>query len=309
MKILVTGGAGFIGSHLVDRLVTEGNLVTVVDDLSSGSPNYVNSEATFCKLDIRSPELESVFISGGFDCIFHLAAQASVQQSLKDPFRDASVNTLGSLNTFDFCRRYSVRKVVYLSSCAVYGEPKTLPVAESHVVDPISLYGVSKYVGECYLSFFGRYYEQDGTLLRLANVFGPRQRVGVISKFARLLLEGRPVMVFGDGLASRDFVYVDDVVDACVRAMFVRTTGPLNIGSGVSVSMNELIALLEQLFSMHIDVVYESPRLGDILKMRLLCDLAEKKLGWRPSVSLEEGIRKTIDYERGRVKDFGKISI
>ena len=236
MKVLVTGGAGFIASHVVDRLVSEGHEVVVVDDLSAGDENNLNAKAAFYRMDIRSPELASVFETEKPDIVDHHAAQALVVRSLREPMLDCWMNIEGSINIIHLSHRYGVKKIIYASTGgALYGEPEYLPVDEEHPVNPLAPYGASKHTVEHYLYMYGVNYGLNYTVLRYPNVYGPRQdphgEAGVIAIFTQRMLDGQQPIIFGDGTATRDYVYIGDIVEANVLALDIGDRVICNLGS------------------------------------------------------------------------------
>lgn len=303
MKVLVTGGAGFIGSHIVDRCLAEGHEVVVVDDLSSGQERWVNPAARFYKVDIRDPQLESVLERERPEVISHQAARANVRESLEQPLLYADVNVLGSLNLLEAARKTGVRKIVYASTGgAVYGEPRFFPVTEDHPVDPLDPYGASKHHVEHYLYLYKANYGLDYTTLRYPNVYGPRQNpfgeAGVVAIFANKLLSGEPPVINGTGEQSRDFVFVGDVAAANVLA-FHRASGEiLNIGSGVSVSINEIYGLLAELTGVTVPPARVGAKLGEVSRTCLDASRARRELDWAPAVPLAAGLAETVSHFR-----------
>lgn len=312
MKALVTGGAGFIGSTLVDRLLAEGHHVDVVDDLSSGSlANLADARAARTgrlnvhQLDIRDPAVVELVARREPEVVFHLAAQADVRVSVARPVFDAEVNVIGSLNVLEGARAAGARKVVFASSGGtIYGDPDPadLPVKESHPQQPVSPYGVAKKVVGDYLHAYRELHELEYVALALANVYGPRQdphgEAGVVAIFAGLLLDGKPCTVFGDGGQTRDFVFVDDVVDAFVRAAD-RGSGLLaNIGTGVETSVNQLYAAMAAAAGVDEPARHAPPRPGELARSSLDPGRAELHLGWRPWTDLDTGVRAVIDHVR-----------
>lgn len=303
MKVLVTGGAGFIGSHIVDALIQQGHRVAVVDNLSTGCKENVNSAATFYPIDIWSPELEEVFRKERPEIVNHQAAQTVIQKSMEDPVFDATQNILGSLNLISQCVRFGVRKIVYASSGgAVYGEPKYRPVDEEHPVAPISHYGISKYAVEHYLRVSGVEHSLAYAVLRYANVYGPRQNpkgeAGVVAIFARQMLSGERPTIFGKGDKTRDYVYVSDVVAANLLAMERDGKGVYNIGTGVETSDQEMFDMLAKLTGYQGSPYYAPVRKGEIYRICLDCTRARKELGWKPRFSLKEGLAEAVAYYR-----------
>ena len=310
MRVLVTGGAGFIGSHIVDRLVEEGHEVVVVDDLSSGRRANVNPEARLVDLDISSPELLEAAASFRPDVISHWAAQASVPVSVSDPQHDAMVNVVGGINACKAAVTAGCSQLVYVNTGgALYGEPEYLPCDEDHPIRPISPYGLSKWTLEQYLPILLP--ESMGVkVLRPANVYGPRQdphgESGVVAIFASKMVRGEPVVIFGDGEHTRDYVYVGDVVDAHDLALESGDSLTVNIGSGVETSVNELFrAMAEELgYTMPPQRADERP--GDVRRICLDPTRARDMLGWRPSTSLAEGLRRTCEAFSASTRPVGR---
>jgi UDP-glucose 4-epimerase len=308
MRVLVTGGAGFIGSNLVDRLLAEGHAVDVVDDLSSGSlanladaratPGY---ELTFHRLDVRAPSLVDLVAHRRPEVVFHLAAQADVRVSVTRPVFDAEVNIVGTLNVLEGARAAGTRKVVFAASGGtLYGEPEKLPVRESHPQRPLSPYGVSKKAAGDYLAAYRDLHGIEYTALALANVYGPRQdphgEAGVVAIFARRLVAGEPCTVFGDGTQTRDFVYVDDVVDAFARAA-TRGSGLLmNVGRGAETSVNTLYDTMAAAAGVTAPPVYAPPRPGELARSSLDPSRAAIHLGWRSWTTLEAGAAEVLRW-------------
>jgi UDP-glucose 4-epimerase len=298
----MTGGAGFIGSHVVDRLLADGHQVDVVDNYSTGRPEFVDVKATSHACDIRSARLGEVFAAAQPEAVVHVAAQAAVARSTADPLTDASVNILGTIAVLAACRRHGVRRVVYLSTGgAAYGETDVLPTPEDHPARPTSPYGVSKVAAESYLACWQGLTGASTLALRLANVYGPRQNplgeAGVIAIFAHRLLRGEPCLVHWDGEQTRDYVYVADVADAVSRALHrPEVTGILNIGTGVEVSVNELYRRLARLAGVTREPERGPRREGDWRRGALDATRAGRKLGWTPATTLEAGLARTMAY-------------
>jgi UDP-glucose 4-epimerase len=300
MRALVTGGAGFIGSHLVDRLIAEDYEVVVVDDLSAGKPENLNEKAEFHHLDVRDEKLREVVKE--IDIVFHFAAQAQVRVSLEDPVYDASVNIGGAINLLEACRG-EVEKIVYASSGgAVYGEPKYLPVDEEHRIAPLSPYGVSKYIVEQYLSVYESIYGLPYVALRYGNVYGPRQdpygEAGVIAIFASRMLRNEAPVINGDGRQTRDFIYVRDAVDAGMLAAQRKATGVINIGTGVETSVNDVYRIIKEELGSGVEARHGPAIKGEVRRICLDVKKARKTLGWEAKVSLREGIREFLNYLR-----------
>lgn len=300
MNILVAGGAGFVGSHVVDSLLASGHQVAVVDDISTGNRNNLSSQVELIAMDLRSDALEAVFQRIRPQIVFHLAAQASVPRSMADPLEDARINVLGTINLLERSHGAGVRRVIYSSTGgALYGEPEQFPCTEEHPIRPLSPYGLSKYIGEKYVDLYGRLYGLEYVILRYANVYGPRQdpfgEAGVVAIFAQRMINRENVIVFGDGTQERDFVYVGDVARANLLALEMGSGCALNIGSGIGTSINSLFQRLCESTGYTRQPTYVEPRMGDVYKIALSCSLAHCKLGWEPRVSLEEGIRLSVD--------------
>lgn len=306
MKILVTGGAGFIGSNVVDAMIEAGFEVVVVDNLSTGHEENVNPRAKLYKVDIRSPELEQVFQQEHPDFVDHHAAQISVRISVQKPMEDAQINVLGSLNVIECCQKYGVKNLIYISTGgAVYGEPIYLPCDESHPVNPICHYGATKHAPEHYLYLYRQLYGLNYVVLRYPNVFGPRQdplgEAGVVAIFIGQMLRGEQVIINGSGEQERDFVYVGDCVRANLLAL-ERGDGEIyNIGCGRGTSVNEIYAKLKEITGYTLDAQHGPPKAGETFKIYLDATKAERELGWKPLVSLDEGMRQTVDFFRNRM--------
>ena len=314
MRALVTGGAGFIGSNLVDRLLAEGHSVEVLDNLSSGNlANLADArsnrdhEFSFHQTDICDPSVADLIERRRPEVIFHLAAQIDVRVSVDDPALDARINVLGSLNVIEGARRAGARKVVFASSGGtVYGvvDPEDLPVTEAHSQHPVAPYGVSKKVVTDYLYAFRELHQLEYTSLALANVYGPRQdphgEAGVVAIFAGKLLAGEQCKIFGDGAQTRDYVYVDDVVDAFVRAA-ERGSGLLcNIGTGVETSVNELYRTMADNAGVVAEAEHLPARSGELARSCLDAGRAELHLGWQPFTELSTGTASVLEYFRAR---------
>ena len=305
MKFLVTGGAGFIGSNVVDGLIEAGYEVVVVDNLITGKRENVNPKARFYRVDITSPDLEEVFERERPDYVNHHAAQMNVRKSVDDPMYDARVNVLGSVNLLELCRRYEVKKVIYASTGgAVYGEPLYLPVDEDHPVNPLSPYGVTKHTVEHYLYFYGANYGLRYTILRYPNIYGPRQdphgEAGVVAIFTEKMLRNERPTIFGDGTQTRDYVYVGDVVTANLLAIDKGDGEIYNVGTGVETSVNELFEFLREAVGVDLEPIYGERRLGEVYRIAITNDKIYRDFGWKPQTPLKEGLFKTIEYYRRR---------
>ena len=301
MKIIVTGGAGFIGSHIVDDLVSDGHQVLVIDDLSTGNFDNINPKADFENLDITNSRISAVIKSFEPDVISHFAAQTSVNISTNNPTLDANSNIIGTINVFEAMNKTKCSNLIYINTGgALYGEPQYLPLDEAHPINPISPYGLSKWVAEKYILMQKRSY-QFIKVLRLSNVYGPRQDsygdAGVVSIFSNKMLSNEPVTIFGNGNQTRDFIYVGDVASAFKLAMEKDKSFSVNISSGKSVTINELYELMSGIVGNSIDANYENIRLGDLTHSVLSNDLAKKLLGWVPVTDLLEGAKRTFSAE------------
>lgn len=309
MKALVTGGAGFIGSHLVDKLVVSGREVRVVDNLASGEQRLSFLEAAgVCldRIDIRDPACSELIDSFVPDEIYHLAAQMDVRRSVADPIYDAEVNVLGTLRVLEGARRVGARVVSASSGGCIYGEvdPELLPADESTPKNPDSPYGITKFVMEEYLRFYRATYGLPYVNLALGNVFGPRQdpfgEAGVVAMFTQRLIDGRPCSIFGDGEQTRDFVYVGDVVEAFFAAAGMGDGETFNIGTGVQTSVNQLYVELARICGVDRAAVYEPPRAGELQRSSLNSAKASEILGWGPRVELEDGLARTVEFIRSQ---------
>jgi nucleoside-diphosphate-sugar epimerase len=305
MRYLVTGGAGFIGSNIVDELVRRGHAVIVLDNLSTGKESNLASVRDKIELNTGSiTDLAAVQAAcRGADYVIHLAARTSVPRSIEDPLDTNHVNIDGTLNVLVAARDAKVRRFVYAASSAAYGEALALPKVETMQADPISPYGVTKYVGELYAQVFGRVYGLENASLRYFNVFGPRQDPtsqysGVLSRYMLAVIQGEQPVIFGDGEQSRDFTYVENIVDETLRACEASgASGKVfNGGTGVRVTLNEVLRLLEKITGQKIQAKYDSPRTGDILHSQADISLARKILGYEPRVLFEEGLKRTWDW-------------
>ena len=309
VRTLVTGAAGFIGSTLVDRLLADGHSVVGVDDLSSGnSVNLGRAERAdafeFVKADIVDADLAGLLRDTKPEVVFHLAAQISVSRSVDEPQFDASVNVVGTVRLAEAARQTGVRKVVHTSSGgSVYGIPPGYPTNEQMPVDPSSPYAASKVCGEVYLNMFRNLYGLDCSHIAPANVYGPRQdphgEAGVVAIFSRALLAGKPTKIFGDGTDTRDYVFVDDVVDAFVRASGEAGGGQrFNVGTGVETSVRQLHSAIAAAAGQPDEPELHPPRLGDLRRSCLDFSRAKEVLGWTPKVALVDGVNRTVDYFR-----------
>lgn len=302
MRYLVTGGAGFIGSNIVDELVRRGHSVAVLDDLSSGKVE--NLEAVKTRIEFHLGSItDPVAVQAackGADYVIHLAARTSVPRSILDPLENNRVNIDGTLNVLVAARDAKVRRFVYAASSSAYGETPTLPKIETMQPEPISPYGVSKYVGEIYAKVFGKCYGLENAAVRYFNVFGPRQDPtsqysGVLARFCLALLEDGQPVVFGDGEQSRDFTYIENIVDLTLRACEAPGASGLvfNGGTGARITLNDVLRMLEKISGNSVRAKYDPPRSGDIRHSQADINLARKVLGYEPLVNFQEGLRQT----------------
>jgi UDP-glucose 4-epimerase len=304
VKILVTGGAGFIGSHVVDTFLGAGHEVAVMDNLSTGNRAWVNPRAKLHAVDLRSRRLAEVFAAERPEVVAHLAAQAAVSRSVNDPVFDASVNVGGGLNLLDCCRRFGVRRMIYSSSGgAGYGDTDVLPTPETHPSLPMSPYGITKVAMELYVGAWTQIFGMSGISLRYANIYGPRQNhqgeAGVVAIFCHRLLTGQAPVVNGDGGQTRDFVYVGDVARANLLALERSdATGGINIATGIETSVNDIYAGIKSAAGSSVAAQYGPARPGEQRRSCLDPKLAERVLGWRPTVTLGEGLTRTYDFFR-----------
>lgn len=307
LNLLVTGGAGFIGSHVVDLFLSKGFSVKVLDNLHSGSISNLSRSLSrpnfsFVKGDVRDLDLVKALVRGQ-DYVVHLAALVSVDEVASNPLLAHDVNVTGTLNLLEASRRFDVKAFVYASSCAVYGEAERLPIREDHPLSPKSIYGASKLAGEAFVKAYMENYGLRTFSLRLFNVYGPRMKsgpyAGVIYTFIEKALLDQPLTIYGDGEQTRDFVYVEDVAQACLLALQRGKPGTYNIGSGSATSINKLAALVKELTGKaNLDVNYANPRLGDIRFSCADVERARNDLSWSPRASLVEGLGRTITWLR-----------
>ncbi|WAM33094.1 SDR family oxidoreductase [Caldicellulosiruptor morganii] len=303
MAVLVTGGAGFIGSHIVDRLIERGYDVVVVDNLISGNARNINPKAKFYKRDIRD-DLEDIFKENRIEFCIHQAAQVSVSKSMEDPLLDCSVNILGTVNLLNYCRKYSVKKFVYASSAAVYGEPKYLPVDEKHPEDPLSFYGISKLSAEKYIERFAESCGFEYVIFRYSNVYGPRQdpfgEGGVVAIFCERMQNAKDVTIFGDGNQTRDFIYVEDVAEANCLVLENSVSGIFNLSTNTRTSVNDLFEMISSLTGYKKNAIYAPKREGDIDHSCLDNSLLKSAFSFSPKYQLKEGLQITIEYFKDR---------
>ncbi len=303
MRILVTGGAGFIGSHIVDSLIEKGHDVSIVDDLSTGNRKNVSRDARLHVIDLSSSSLARVMDQERPEVVFHEAAQMNVRRSVADPEFDARVNVLGAINLFENCVRVGTKKVVFASSGGcVYGEQEALPTSENTIANPESPYGITKYTTELYLHYYYNVHNLEFVSLRYANVYGPLQNplgeAGVIAIFMSKLLNGETPTINGSGRQTRDYVYVKDVVAANMAALKTNVSGAYNVGTGVETNVNELYDAVQKSLSSDIEAAYGPAKQGEQMRSALNIDKAKRELGWTPQYTLEEGLRESAAWFR-----------
>ena len=306
MRILVTGGAGFIGSHIVDTYINAGHDVIVVDDLSTGKRENLNPKARFVQADIQNPTVRQLIVQEKIEVLNHHAAQMDVRRSVADPLFDARINILGMLNLLEGAREAGVKKIIFASSGGtVYGEQDTFPATEEHTTQPICPYGVSKRTGEHYLYFYHVEYRIPYIAFRYANIYGPRQdphgEAGVVAIFTLRLLAGEQPIINGDGKQTRDYVFVGDVARANLAALPIDYTGPINIGTGSETDVNQLFGYLRQLTGASTPETHGPAKSGEQRRSVLAWGRAQQLLGWQPEMKIEEGLRRTVEYFRTRI--------
>jgi len=297
-NVLVTGGAGFIGSHLVDALIEEGYNVSIIDDFSTGKKENINSHASIYTLSVQGNGVEEIFKKVKFSYVFHLAAQTDVRKSCHNPLDDAKNNIMGTLNILLHCRSYGIKKFIFSSSGGViYGDTKK-PARETDLPRPVSPYGISKLTGELYVKFFDEYFPY--TILRYSNVYGERQdpfgEAGVVSIFTKNMLRGESCILYGYGKPVRDYVYVGDAVKANILSIQKGDSETINIGTGKPISVEKLYSMLKGIVGHNIPPAYKPLRDGEINSNYLCVERAKDILGWQPFVSLEDGLSKVVQW-------------
>ena len=307
MNILVTGGAGFIGSHLVRHLLAKGEKVTALDNLSTGLAENLPPEAKFVEMDILDEDLPKVVAAGAFDAIVHLAAQTMVDTSIKNPLLDTRENLMGTVQVLEAARAANVKRVIFASTAAAYGDVKEddLPVREAQPTEPMSFYGLSKLSVEKYLEMYRKIYGMEYVVLRFANVYGERQgdggEGGVISIFAKAVAEGRNITIYGDGEQTRDFVYAGDIAEGIWAALRTEeVNAAYNLSTQTETSLRELVSLLAEIRGREIVPKYGAEREGDIYKSMLSNSRARRGLDWQPATTLADGLRRTYEYFCGK---------
>jgi len=306
MKILITGGAGFIGSNIADAYLKAGHKIVIADNLSSGKKENIPAKAKFYKVDITdAAKIKTIFLSEKPDVVSHHAAQIDVRTSVADPAYDARINIIGSLNVLEAARNAGVKKVIFSSSGGtIYGECAKKAPDEKAAARPLSPYGITKHALEFYLNFYSELYGMKFTALRYANVYGPRQdphgEAGVVAIFSQRMLDNENLFIFGDGRQTRDYVYVGDVVSANLKALGAGHNQIINIGTGRLTSVNALFKQMASLAGYDKKPVYKPARPGELMKSFLDCRKAKKILRWQPSMPIEKGLKETIEYFAGK---------
>lgn len=299
--ILVTGGAGFIGSHVVDRLISCGNEVIVADNLSSGKKENINKRAAFYPADIKNEDgLKRIFENHRIDYVIHQAARINLNVMLEEPLKDAQSSVLGTLNLLKCCLDFGVKKIIYASSVAVYGRAKKLPVAETDELVPIYSYGIAKKCAEEYVRYYSGYYGLNYSILRYANVYGPRQpiygEVGVIAIYTEHAIKGEPLVIYGDGNHLRDYIYIDDVVDVTLKVLNTGDRETFNIGCGLGISVTTVFDIFNHCFENKLNHAFKPERTGEIGSFFTNSEKANAFLNWKAAVDIKDGIRRTVDY-------------
>jgi len=301
MKVLLTGGAGFIGSWVGEALIADGNEIFIIDDLSTGKIQNIPKDANFVKADIKDRDrLEKIFEDFKPEVVNHHAAQMNVRNSVEDPIFDAQVNILGTINLLELSIQHEIKKFMFASTGgAIYGEPEDIPCIEDTLPAPVSPYGISKYAVEQYLNYYKAVHGLSHVVLRYSNVYGPRQNphgeAGVVAIFCDRIKYGNPCEIFGDGKQTRDYVYVEDVARANILSLNAKDA-ILNIGTAVETSVNDIVSKLRTVTNRDVQVVYSPRRRGEVDRIALEIKRAEELLGWSPHVSLEEGLSRTWEW-------------
>jgi len=301
MRILATGGAGFIASHVVDALIQKGHQVAIIDNMYSGKQENINPSAEFHKLDIGDPAVHSLVAKFKPDAVVHHAAQMDVRKSVSDPLFDANVNVLGSLNLLEACRIHGVKKVIFSSTGgAIYGEQDYFPADEEHPLRPVSPYGITKLCLEKYLFYYHVVHGMKYVILRYGNIYGPRQNphgeAGVIAIFIKKILAGEQPVINGPGTQTRDYTYVGDVVQANLLALDYSGTSVFNVGTGIETDVNQLFRMINARLGSPAKEVHAEAKAGEQLRSVLSTRKISETLGWKQQVGLEEGMNLTVDW-------------
>lgn len=306
MNILVTGGAGFIGSHIADKLIELGHNVSIIDNLSSGKEENINPKANFYKIDINDDKIIEIFKENKFDAVYHEAAQMNVRFSVEDPKFDANANIIGSINLLEAARKTGVKKFIFASSGgAIYGEQEEFPAKENHPQNPCSPYGIAKLSVEKYMFYYKEVYGMDYVALRYANVYGPRQNAkgeaGVIAIFTQRMLSGAQPIINGDGGNTRDYVFVKDVVAANIYALEANSTGAYNVGTGIETDVNQIFNELKSLTGSACEEIHGEAKEGEQRRSVISYSRLEKEHNWQPTVTLNEGLKLTVEAFREKM--------
>jgi len=308
MKILLTGGAGFIGSHIGDLLIEEGYQLVIVDDLSTGKEANLNRAASFYHVGILDEGLENVFSREKPDIVNHHAAQVNVRESVANPIHDLEINIRGTVHLLELSLKYRVQKVIFASSGgAIYGEQIDFPAGEEHPLKPLSPYGVSKLAGENYLYYYRQNFALPAVCLRYANVYGPRQdpfgEAGVVAIFAQKMLTGQQPIINGTGMQTRDYVFVEDVARINLMALRDPVTGAYNVGTGKETTVNDLFFTIRALTRSQAAEIHGEPKTGEQFRSVLTAEKAYRELGWKPLIELNEGLQRTVHFFESRLRE------
>ncbi len=307
MKICVTGGAGFIGSHIVDRLIEKGYDVTVIDNLSTGRIENINKKAKFIELDINQEGLHNIFEQEKFEIVYHQAAQMNVRFSVDNPKEDAITNIIGSINLYEACKNSGVKKIIFASSGGtIYGEQVQFPADEEHPTNPCSPYGIAKLANEKYLFYYNNSYGIKTVSLRYGNVYGPRQNpkgeAGVVAIFIGKMLAGEQPVINGDGLITRDYIYIDDVVEANMKALDEKIDGIYNVGTGIETNVNTIFHKLKNLTGANCEEYHGPAKIGEQRRSVISYNKLKNECGWKPKVTFDEGLIRTVEYFKQNLK-------
>jgi len=307
LKILITGGAGFIASHIADALINEGHNVFILDNLSTGFEKNINPKAVFIKADIRDENISKLFEKEKFDLVNHHAAQMDVRRSVADPAFDANINIIGTINLLQNCVKNGVKKFMFASTGgAIYGEQSYFPADENHPTSPLSPYGISKLAVEKYLNFYNVQYNLKYSILRYANIYGPRQNpfgeAGVIAIFTSKMLNGEQPKINGSGLQTRDYVFVGDVVKANLIALNDENNDIYNVGTAIETNVNELFSALNKIIGKNFEGKHGPAAPGEQMRSVITSEKLFKRFGWKPSTALSDGLSKTVEYFKSNKK-------
>jgi len=301
-NVLITGGAGFVGSHLTDELIKMGYHVVIVDTAQRHERPDVDSRAVFYTLDVRSKKIGRVFKDEKINYVFHLAAQINARKSIKKPVNDIQKNIIGALNVLDNCRKYKVEKIVFPSTAGIYGNKASVPTTEESMPDPDTPYGINKLAFEHFLSAYHKMYGLPYVIFRIANIFGPRQfrggGAGVISIIADKIANNKEIVIYGDGKQTRDFIYIDDVVGAMMKAMKSSYIGTVNIGTGKEESLLDVIDAMKKASSCELRISFQLKKKGEQLRSCLDPGKAKQVLDWQAKTNFEEGIKKILEWHK-----------